>query len=189
VLIYVFANQQVFARKIVRIFGDITPEDAESEGRMLSELCRPGRSKAVVEVIKHGWLPRHPSMYYMDMEHCPETLESRIHGAGQKAQGSESGSMLESVSGQVEVESLSTRTTEPMTSDESNAPSPEFDWESVVDIVDDVNRGLIYLHHSTATPLQFSDDVCDVRFRHEASTFRDRADDQKSIDRACKVAL
>ena len=148
-LICVFANHQVFARKIVRIFGDITPEDAESEGRMLSELCRPGRSKAVVEVIKHGWLPRHPSMYYMDMEYCPETLESRIHGAGQKAQGSESGSVLESMSCQVEVETLSTRATEATTIDESNAPSPEFDWESVVDIIEDVNRGLVYLHHNS----------------------------------------
>jgi len=149
VLICVFANQQVFARKIIRIFGDITPEDAESEGHMLSELGRPGRSKAVVEVIKHGWLPRHPSMYYMDMEYCPETLESRIHGAGRKAQGSESGSVLDSVSGQVEVETLSTRTTEATTIDESNAPSPEFDWQSVVDIIDDINRGLIYLHENS----------------------------------------
>lgn len=52
-----FSDDQVFARKIVRIFGDVTHEDAESEGQMLSELCQPGRSKAVVEVIKHGWLP------------------------------------------------------------------------------------------------------------------------------------
>ena len=59
------------------------------------------------------------------------------------------GLVLDSVSGKVEVESLSTRTTEATTIDESNAPSPEFDWESVVDIVDDVNRGLIYLHQNS----------------------------------------
>jgi|SRR5579862_4789705 len=148
-LLSVFSDHQVFARKIVRIFGDVTPEDAENEGRMLSKLCRPGRSNAVVEVIKHGWLPRHPSMYYMDMEYCPETLESRIYAAGQKAQGSESGSVLDTVSGQVERESLSTGTTEATTTDESNEPSPDFDqWESVVDIIDDINRGLIYLHQN-----------------------------------------
>jgi serine/threonine protein kinase len=144
-----FSDDQVFARKIVRIFGDITSEDAESEGRMFSELCRLGHSKAVVEVIKYGWLPRHPLMYYMDMEYCPETLESCIHGAGQKAQGSESGSVLDSGTDQMEVESLSTRMNQATTTrDESNMPSPEFDWESVVDIIDDINRGLVYLHQN-----------------------------------------
>jgi len=137
----VFSDHQVFARKIVRIFGDITPEDAEREGRTLSELCRPGRSNTVVEVIKHGWLPRHPSLYYIDMEYCPETLESRIHGG-------KSGSVLDSVSGQVEVESLSTLTADPTPSDKSNEPSPDFDWESVVGIMNDINRGLIYLHEN-----------------------------------------
>jgi hypothetical protein len=35
------SDHQVFARKIVRIIGDITPEDVESEERMLSDLCQP----------------------------------------------------------------------------------------------------------------------------------------------------
>ena len=82
--IYVFSDHQVFARKIVRIFGDITPSDAEAEGQTLSELCRPGFSMYVVEVLKHGWLPRHPSLYYIDMEYCLETLDNRISGVGLK---------------------------------------------------------------------------------------------------------
>ena len=47
---------------------------------MLSEVCSPGRSHTVVEVMKHGWLPRRPSLYYIDMAYCPETLENGIHG-------------------------------------------------------------------------------------------------------------
>jgi hypothetical protein len=35
----------------------------EREGRMLSELCPPGRNPTVVVVTKHGWLPRQPSLY------------------------------------------------------------------------------------------------------------------------------
>jgi len=36
----------------------------------------------VIEVIKHGWLPRNPSYYYIDMECCTETLEDRIRIMG-----------------------------------------------------------------------------------------------------------
>ena len=144
-------NHQVFARKIVRIFGDVTHEDAESEGRMLSELCRPGRSLTVVEVIKHGWLPRRLLLYYIDMEYCPETLEYRIYGAVQNIKSTESASMLDSERDQGEVDLLSTRTTQvppnktPNTNDPNNS-SPEFDWQSVVDIIKDITQGLIYLH-------------------------------------------
>lgn len=118
---------------------------------MLSELCRPGRSSTVVEVTKHGWLPRHPLLYYIDMEYCPETLESRIHVAVQKTRTCESVSMLDSESDGGEVDSLSTRTTQgptskSPTSNDPNESSPEFDWQSVVDIIEDINRGLIYLH-------------------------------------------
>ena len=150
-LIHKSPNNQVFARKIVRIFGDITHEDAESEGRTLSEVCRPGRSLTVVEVIKHGWLPRHPSLYYIDMEYCPETLENRIHEAVQNRKGTESETMLDSERDQGEADLLSTRITQvppnksPNTNDPNNL-SPEFDWQSVVDIIEDITQGLIYLH-------------------------------------------
>jgi serine/threonine protein kinase len=144
------ADDQIFARKIVRIFGDITHEDAESEGRMLSDLCRPGGSNTVVEVTKHGWLPRHPSLYYMDMEYCLETLESRIHGAGQK---SEIASTLDSEIHEGEVDSLSTgslaaASSKIASSNDPNESPPEFDWQSVVNIIEDINRGLIYLHQN-----------------------------------------
>lgn len=90
-------------------------------------------------------------MYYMDMEYCPETLESRIHGAGQKAQDIELGSVFGGGTDQMQSESLAlpTRTTQATTSDETNTPPPEFDWESVIDIIDDINRGLVYLHQNS----------------------------------------
>ena len=35
--------------------------------------------------------------------------------------------------------------------------------------------------------LQFSDDVCDIRFLHKIVLFFDRVDDQKVINEACKI--
>jgi serine/threonine protein kinase len=67
------AECQVFARKLMRVFGSVTQEDIENEVRAVSELCRPGQSNTVVEVIMHGWLPR-TDFYFIDMEYCPDTL-------------------------------------------------------------------------------------------------------------------
>ena len=55
------------------VFGSVTQEDIENEVRAISELCRPGQSNTVVEVVKHGWLPR-TDFYFIDMEYCPDTL-------------------------------------------------------------------------------------------------------------------
>ena len=35
-------------------------------------------SPCVVAVLKHGWLPRHPSYYFIDMEYCELSLEEYI---------------------------------------------------------------------------------------------------------------
>jgi len=69
---------QVFARKLIRLFGGVTREDIDNEATAVSRLCAPGGNKYIVEVTKHGWLPRNPSYYYLDMEYCSETLESHI---------------------------------------------------------------------------------------------------------------
>ena len=53
----VLADLQVFARKILRIFGDLTREDVENEAAVISRVCRSGQSNTVVEVYDHGWLP------------------------------------------------------------------------------------------------------------------------------------
>lgn len=133
----------------MRIFGDITHEDAENEGQMLSELCRPGRSRTVVEVRKHGWLPRNPSLYYIDMEYCPETLESRIHGSvtgkdsmldyGFPTPTSELPTDLEITQSPINVA---------LPNEDTEGSPTEFDWQSVVAIIEDINQGLIYLHEN-----------------------------------------
>ena len=72
------ATGTVFARKLIRMFGGVTREDIEQEANAINKLCGPGASKYVIEVIKHGWLPRNPSYYFVDMLFCSETLEDRI---------------------------------------------------------------------------------------------------------------
>lgn len=80
---------QIFARKILRLFGGVRKEDIDNEARAVSELCAPGRCRNVVEVIRHNWLPTDSSYYYIDMEYCSETLDDRIQG---RSRGVERGS-------------------------------------------------------------------------------------------------
>ena len=68
----------MFARKLIRLFGGVTREDIDNEARAISKLCGPGTSRTIVEVLKHGWLPRDSSCYFIDMELCFESLEQRI---------------------------------------------------------------------------------------------------------------
>src|SRR5271154_4018963 len=115
------------------MIGDVTTDDVEAEARVI-ELCRPGLSDAVVEVIRHGWLPRQGSMYYIDMEYCPETLESRIHDT--RHEGTVQGA----------IDFLSPPTTSVPAVDDTNSPSSEFDCQPVLDIIHEINCGLMYLH-------------------------------------------
>jgi len=124
---------------------------------MLSEVCSVGRSATVVEVMKHGWLPRHPSLYYIDVEYCPETLESRIHGTVEtfKEVGPASSLDNESDSLSVEISKLltvpMTETTYPPRSTDLTSEDiavTEFDWRSVVVIIEDITQGLVYLHEN-----------------------------------------
>ena len=127
------------------MIGDVTTEDVEAEARVI-ELCRPGLCSAVVEVIKHGWLPRQGSIYYIDMEYCSETLESRVHGTGRQAGRQALG--LDDELHRGEVDSLSTRPTPVPATDDTTVPSSGFDWQPVLDIIQEINRGLIYLHQN-----------------------------------------
>jgi serine/threonine protein kinase len=68
---------------LIRLFGGVTREDIEKEASAVSQLCVPGGNIHLVEVLKHGWLPRNPSYYYIDMEFCTETLEMRIESMKQ----------------------------------------------------------------------------------------------------------
>lgn len=100
------------------------------------------------------------------MEYCPETLESRIQSSGLKQLDSGYTSTT-SENNQAEVNQLSAHTTQTPITDSSsnnahitdsstnntplndlNESSSGFDWVSVVDIINDINRGLVYLHQN-----------------------------------------
>ena len=66
----------MFARKLIRPFGDIKVEDISNEIRAVEKLCTPGTHKNIVAVTKHGKLP--PSYYFLDMELCDLSLEAFI---------------------------------------------------------------------------------------------------------------
>jgi len=139
---------QSFARKILRLIGDVTREEIDKEATVISQLCRPGGCKNIVEVLQHGWLPRNRSIYYIDMEYCPETLEQRIHGKARE--------LAALTMPPVENKSASTivdvpfpaSTQKPASGELLNAESStmEFDWKPVVDILDDIVSGLVYIH-------------------------------------------
>lgn len=72
-------DAQVFARKLIRLFGGITKEDVENEAKAIITLCEKRESSNIVEVMRHGWLPDNISYYYIDMEYCPKTLQEWIN--------------------------------------------------------------------------------------------------------------
>lgn len=53
-------------------------EDIENEARAITKLCVSSNNPNIVKVIRHGWLPFNPSIYYIDMEYLPLTLEEHI---------------------------------------------------------------------------------------------------------------
>jgi serine/threonine protein kinase len=67
---------QVFARKLIRPFGDITVGDVENEIRAAEKLCKPGAHRNIVAVTEHGKF--HPGYYFLDMELCDLSLENYI---------------------------------------------------------------------------------------------------------------
>jgi len=71
---------QVFARKVIRLFGSVEEEDVLNELRAVIKLCVPGAHKNIVPVFRHGSLS--PSMYFLDMECCVMNLECWIQRRG-----------------------------------------------------------------------------------------------------------
>jgi hypothetical protein len=67
---------------LIRSFAEFSAEEIDKEADAVSQLCRPGGNKHVVEVRRHGWLPHHSSYYYIDTEYCAENLEHWIHESG-----------------------------------------------------------------------------------------------------------
>jgi serine/threonine protein kinase len=158
---------QLFARKAVRAFGNVTDEDIANEARTISAVCAPGLCRYVVEVHRHDWLPD-SSYYFIDMELCDLTLEERIKEMGrtmvQETSEPNFVGVWTSAAEMVDqpriyeqtekiilgdqTEEFSGPPTPPELFESSSDPSPadEIDWEPVMDILDDMASGLIYIH-------------------------------------------
>lgn len=123
---------QVFARKIIRLFGQVTEDDIENEAKAVSSLCTGGHCRQIVEVLKHGWLTKEHSYYFIDMEYCQETLEDRIQSftiKRRKQEGRQKGSDA-------------TQKTERRTPVDVDFGS----WDSLIDALEDISTGLDYIH-------------------------------------------
>ena len=68
--------KQVFARKIIRVFGGVTEKDIMNEVRAVEKLCKPGTHKNIVCVFRQGRLSS--SLYFLDMEYCDLDLDGWI---------------------------------------------------------------------------------------------------------------
>jgi serine/threonine protein kinase len=139
----------------MRVFGSVTQEDIENEVRAVSELCRPGQSNTVVEVIMHGWLPR-TDFYFIDMEYCPDTLYGWILRRDINRQKNENDASNRYETGRV------TTLEDPIGTDNrsdnlaqsqglsdtiaTREPSVLFDFESIATILENIAAGLIFIH-------------------------------------------
>lgn len=147
----------MFARKIIRPLGlKVTKEDIAKEAIAISTLSKAGRNKNIVSVFKHGWLPHQSDTYYIDMEYCVTTLHARIQEGvlsdetSPQDRGSSNNTVVEAQAPQNQgVDQESDKgpfeiTDEDVSSNSSLAAG--IDWKSVLDIIEDICSGLIYLH-------------------------------------------
>jgi serine/threonine protein kinase len=68
----------VFARKLIRIYGDIKEEDVKNEMRSIAKLCMSDNThRNIVRVFDHGCL--YSRCYFVDMELCDLNLDHWIH--------------------------------------------------------------------------------------------------------------
>jgi serine/threonine protein kinase len=112
---------KIFARKILRIFGDITFEDIENEMRAVEKLCMFDTHKNIVSVFKYGNI-RASNFYYIDMQMCDMNLEYWIEHS--YAQNEAAKKKALSFTG--EIASLMT--------------------EDIWTIMKDISRGLTFIH-------------------------------------------
>lgn len=123
----------MFARKIIRVFGNSTADDIENEAKAVAALCSGRESKYVVDVIEHGWLTKANMYYFIDMEYCPETLEDRIlQWKHQSAPVAATQTFASNPDIQVGIA--------------KNEELPEQTSEPILDIFLDITKGLRYIH-------------------------------------------
>jgi serine/threonine protein kinase len=73
---------QLFARKIIRLFGGVAQKSeiartVENEVRAVRKLCAPGAHPNIVAVLRHGEVTD-TAMFYFDMELCQGNLQKFI---------------------------------------------------------------------------------------------------------------
>ncbi len=68
---------QVFARKIVRIIGQVRKEDINNEARLISSFIENGGHNNIVTIMAHGWITSF-NYYFIDMELCELSLHDYI---------------------------------------------------------------------------------------------------------------
>jgi serine/threonine protein kinase len=98
--------------------GGITRDEIENEVTAITALCGEGSCDTIVTVLRHGWLPRNPSYYFIDMEYCGITLESKIPEIWRDLRATEGRPILKN-----------------------------FDWVAVTDAGVDIAKGLEYIHN------------------------------------------
>jgi serine/threonine protein kinase len=140
---------------LVRPSSQFSLEEIDKEAEVVSQLCQPGENVNIVHVREHGWLPRNPSYYYIDMECCPQSLEDWIHGGDSKYdrdvpalsfRSHFPGEMEQSTTANSEFgEPGSVAVDGELIADEP-ANDEEFDLTSIVDIIHDIASGLMYIH-------------------------------------------
>ena len=147
----------MFAWKILRPLGEkVTEEDVEKEAKTISTVSAAGKNKNVVTVLKHGWLSHQSDT----------TLDARIQ-QGVIRQGLEPGG-VETVVSQKQIPQLEHQAVlngasnnkfqyqwaaesyiQPRTKEAVSKTLPlaaEIDWELVLEIIEDIVSGLVYLH-------------------------------------------
>ena len=70
----------LFARKVVRLFGEVDKKDVENEIRAVTKLCKSGHAN-IVQVLEFGVLKEDSAWHFIDMELCDITLEGYVRGA------------------------------------------------------------------------------------------------------------
>jgi serine/threonine protein kinase len=134
---------QVFARKVIRPFAQVTEQDIENEANAISALCTDRRCMQIIYVLKHGWLTKDHSYYFIDMEYCPETLEDRIKALGSNTLGFP----REGEDGKATTISTERIITPNRVAISDARSIPEVgDWDILIDTVDDISAGLDYIH-------------------------------------------
>src|SRR5579859_358214 len=74
---------QLFARKVIVHYDDLTKEEIENEAKALSRLAMGTEETPLVKVFRHEWLQHYGGqttlpMYYIDMEMGTQTLADYI---------------------------------------------------------------------------------------------------------------